>query len=159
MSDAVDLLKEQHAEVTALFMQIERASDPALRYRIFRTIDTSLRTHATIEEKIFYPAFRERARHRLEVEEVNKALHDHDQVKAMLGQLERTSPESAGFRMQLASLKAAVQQHVIEEETGMLKQARRIFTPPQLEDLAFRMEQAATHASPVYEMAGAGGRT
>ena len=156
MSDAIDLLKDQHAEVAALFMQIERTSDPGLRYRIFRTIDASLRTHATIEERIFYPAFRDRAHTREESAEVPKALHDHDQMKAMLAHLERTSPAGTEFKMQLASLKAAVQQHVIDEETGMLKQARRLFTTAQLEDLASRMERAGMHASPVYEMATPG---
>jgi Hemerythrin HHE cation binding domain len=152
MSDVIGLLKNQHAEVTGLFMQIERAADPVLRYHIFRTIDASLRTHSAIEEQIFYPAFRQRARSREQVGEVTDALHEHDRVKTLLAQLERTSPESSAFKTQLASLKDAVQQHVVEEEHGMLKQAQRLFTLEELEDLATRMEHAAMHVSPVYEM-------
>jgi hypothetical protein len=36
----------------------------------------------------------------------------------------------------------------------MLRQARKLFTQSELDDLAHRMEQAAKLASPVYEMVG-----
>jgi Hemerythrin HHE cation binding domain len=154
MSDAIHLLKTQHAAVTALFMQIERATDPRLRAQIFRTIDSQLRVHGAIEEKIFYPAFRERARSRMQADEVSEALQEHDQVKAFLAQLERTDPADERFKTHLASLKLRVQEHVYEEEHGMLKQARRLFSEEELEALGFRMEQTASLTSPVYEMAG-----
>ena len=154
MSDAVQLLKEQHAEVKALFKQIERVTDPVLRAQVFRTIDTNLRVHATVEEKIFYPAFQARAKNRTQSEEVAEAFHEHDMVKGVLQEIERTDPASESFKTKLASLKLLVEQHVHEEEHGMLKQARRLFSSAQLEDLALRMEQAGMQASPVYEMAG-----
>jgi hemerythrin-like domain-containing protein len=154
MSDAVQLLKEQHTEVKALFKQIERVTDPVLRTQIFRTIDTNLRIHATIEEKIFYPAFRERAKNRTQSEEVSEALHEHDMVKSVLQELERTDASSESFKTKLASLKMLVEQHVHEEEHGMLKEARRLFSAVELQDLALRMEHAAVQASPVYEMTG-----
>lgn len=154
MSDAVDLLKEQHAEVTALFMQIERATDPVLRSKIFRTIDASLRTHAVIEEQIFYPAFKKRAKNNAQAGEVSEALSEHQRVKDTLAELERGNAGSEQFARGMAVLKHLVQQHVLEEESGMLKQARRLFRPVELEELAHRMESAAMHASPVYDMAG-----
>jgi len=154
MSDAVQLLKEQHAEVKALFKQIERVTDPVLRAQIFRTIDTNLRIHATVEEKIFYPAFREHAKNRSQSEEVGEALHEHDIVKGVLQEIERTDPSSESFKTKLASLKMLVEQHVHEEEHGMLKEARRLFRADELEDLALRMEHAGMQASPAYEMAG-----
>ena len=154
MSDAVDLLKEQHAEVTALFIQAQRVSDPALCAHIFRTIDTSLRDHATIEEKIFYPAFKERARDASQADEVTEAFREHDEVKTALGDVERTDPASPAFKSKLESLRNLVLHHALEEETGMLRQARKLFTQSELDDLAHRMEQAAKLASPVYEMVG-----
>lgn len=39
MSDAVQLLREQHAEVAALFMKLERLSNPRTCAEIFRAID------------------------------------------------------------------------------------------------------------------------
>jgi hemerythrin superfamily protein len=154
MSDAIDALKEQHAEVTALFMQIDKASDPVLCAQIFRTLDAHLRTHSVLEEKIFYPQFRERAKNSRQVDEVAEALHDHDKVKTLLEQIERTDPAASDFKTKLASLKAAVVQHVLEEETGMLRQAYKLFTTAELEAMGLHMTQYAALASPVYEMAG-----
>jgi hemerythrin superfamily protein len=154
MSTAIDALKEQHAEVTALFMKIDKATDPVLRGQIFRTLDAHLRTHSVIEEQIFYPKFRERAKNSEQVNEVAEAYHDHDTVKSLLEQIERTDPASNEFRTKLASLKMAVQQHVLEEETGMLRQAKKLFSEAELEGLALHMTQYAVLASPVYEMAG-----
>jgi iron-sulfur cluster repair protein YtfE (RIC family) len=154
MSDAIDALKEQHAEVTALFMQIDKAADPVLRAQIFRTLDAHLRTHAVLEEHIFYPAFRERARSKQQAGEVNEALHEHDRMKTELANIERTDPSSGEFKTRLASLKALVVEHVLEEETGMLKQARKLFTTTELEAMGLHMTQYAAVASPVYEMAG-----
>jgi hemerythrin-like domain-containing protein len=154
MSDAIDALMEQHAEVTALFMKIDKAADPVLRSQIFRTIDSHLRTHSIIEEKIFYPAFKERARTREQAAEVDEALQEHGNVESVLEQLERTDPGSNEYKARLASLKALVLQHVVEEETGMLKQARKLFSTAELEALGLHMTQYAAIASPVYEMAG-----
>lgn len=153
MPDAIELLKEQHAEVAALLAQIERARGAALRRSIFRSIDAALRTHSAIEERIFYPAFRERGRSDWQSEKVAEALHEHDEIKSALEALERTGATEDAFKQKLQSLKSAVQRHVNEEESGMLKQARGLFTREELDDLAFRMEQAAAQTSPVYEMA------
>ncbi len=154
MASAIQLLKEQHAEVSALFQQIERAGDPRLRAQIFRTIDTSLRVHSTLEETLFYPAFKEHAKGRMQEEEVAEALHEHAEVKETLQRIEGISPASESFLSTVMKLKSLVLQHVAEEESGMLKQAPRLFTTRELDDLGFRMEHAAMHTSPVYEMSG-----
>lgn len=154
MSDAIDALKEQHDEVTALFMKIDKAADPVLRSQIFRTLDAHLRTHSILEEKMFYPEFKKRARTREQAGEVDEALHEHAEVKTLLEQIERADPASAEYGTKLASLKAHVVRHVIEEETGILRQARKLFTTAELEALALQMTKYAALASPVYEMAG-----
>ena len=52
--DVLDLLKSQHDEVAALFEQLE--SDGADRAELFAQLADKLAAHATVEEKIFYPA-------------------------------------------------------------------------------------------------------
>jgi iron-sulfur cluster repair protein YtfE (RIC family) len=154
MSDAVQMLEEQHAEATALFMKLQRLTDPVICAAVFRTLNARLRDHAAIEEKIFYPAFRERARGRMQADEVREALHEHQAVKSALEDLEKADPKSASFKSKLATLRNLVEHHVREEEREMLPQARRLFTGQQLEELAFRMTQLASLHSPVYEMTG-----
>ncbi len=105
MGDAVSLLKEQHVEVTGLMMKIERVQDPTLRAQVFRTIDTNLRNHAHIEETIFYPEFKKRARTPAQTEEVDESLEEHAAVKSALEALERTDPRDQAFLAGLQKLK------------------------------------------------------
>lgn len=153
MSDAVQLLREQHAEVAALFMKLERLSNPRTCAEIFRTIDARLRDHTIIEEKVFYPAFRERARERGR-SEIARAIHEHDEVTALLGRIEQANPAEYSFRHQVTELRCAVERHVREEESAILPQAQRLFTESELEDMAQRMVQLASLHSPAYQMSG-----
>jgi hemerythrin superfamily protein len=153
MSDAISVLKEQHRAVHALIMQLERAQTPALRAHIFRSIDANLRIHAAIEEKIFYPAFREHAQKDAQRREVEQNLHEHDELKTALGEVERADPASPSYMNKVENVKRLVMEHVAEEELKMFRQAHRLFTSLELQDLGFRMEKAATMESPVYAMA------
>lgn len=154
MSDAISILKEQHKAVTALFMKLERAQTPQLRAQIFRTIDSELRGHSAIEEKIFYPAFKEHARNQSQVSEVQESFHEHAEMKAAIEAVERVDPAGREFAHLAERLKRLVLHHSTEEEHGMLRQAHKVFTVLELQDIGFRMEEAARSFSPVYEMAG-----
>lgn len=153
MSDAISVLKEQHRAVHALIMQLERATTPALRAQIFRTIDANLRIHSAIEEKIFYPEFREHARRDAQRQEVDENLHEHNEVKAALHDIEIADPADPSYMSKVQHLKRLVMRHVAEEETKMLREAHRLFTTLELQDLGYRMEKAAIVESPVYAMA------
>jgi hemerythrin superfamily protein len=152
MSDAVQLLEEQHAEASALLAKLERVSDPATYAQIFRTLDAKLRDHAAIEEKIFYPAFRERASGKLPDDENGEALKEQREIKSALAAVEQTSVTDYTFKAKVADLKNAVQHHVKEEEQTILPQALRLFSESELDDLGLRMRQLASINSPVYEM-------
>src|SRR5579884_4469965 len=98
MSNAVQLLEEQHAEATALFMKLERLTDPVTCAHIFRTLDAKLRDHTAIEEQVFYPAFREHARNDKQASEIAEALHEHNEVKLLLAAVEKLDPTGAAFK-------------------------------------------------------------
>jgi hemerythrin superfamily protein len=154
MSDAVQMLEEQHAEATALFMKLERLSDPTTCAQIFRTLDSRLRDHTAIEEQIFYPAFRERAGTAEGPDEVREALSEHERVKSVLMDIEQTSPTDYTFKTKIAELRRLVQHHVQEEEHGMLPQARTLFSQDELDELGHRMVQLMSIHSPVYQIGG-----
>jgi hemerythrin superfamily protein len=153
MSNAVQLLEEQHAEASALFMKLERLTDPVTCAHIFRTLDAKLRDHTAIEEQVFYPAFRERARNDKQASEIAEALHEHDHVKSLLAGIEKLDPAGSSFKGKIAELKGAVQHHVREEEHGILPQARRLFSESELDDLGLRMIKLASLHNAVLEMA------
>jgi hemerythrin-like domain-containing protein len=150
MSDAVQMLEEQHAEATALFMKLERLTDPVTCEQIFRTLDSRLRDHTAIEEEIFYPAFRERAGAPQGEQEVREALDEHGDVKSALQELEATSATDYTFKTKIANLKHLVSHHVEEEEHGILPQARRMFSQSELDELALRMTKLMSIHSSVY---------
>lgn len=153
MSDAVQMLREQHAELAALFMKLARMVDPRTSAQIFRTIASHLRDHAFIEEAIFYPAIRERARERGR-EEISTALREHEIVENLLKHLEQASPWDYTSDHNIAPLREAVLRHVREEERILLPYARRLFTESELDDMALRMTQLESIHSPAYQLAG-----
>jgi hemerythrin superfamily protein len=153
MADAVQMLEEQHAEATALFMKLERLTDPPVLAATFRTLDSRLRDHAIIEEEIFYPAFRERATG-AGSGEVDEALHEHDEMKSALAEAEKTSPTEYSFKQKITALKRVVDHHVKEEENGILLQARSLFSQDELDELGYRMMKLMSIHSPVYQVGG-----
>ena len=57
-TDAIALLKADHRKVEDLFEQFEKARAANRKQEIAHQICTELKIHTTIEEEIFYPAFR-----------------------------------------------------------------------------------------------------
>src|SRR5690349_5783627 len=71
--DAIDLLKEQHREVESLFKQIESTADTEEKVELVQDLANSFAAHATIEERIFYPAaYRESTK-----EVLDEAVEEH----------------------------------------------------------------------------------
>lgn len=154
MSDALQLLREQHGEATALFMKLERISDATTCEHIFRTLDLKLRDHTYIEEELFYPAFRERAVREGSRREIDEAEHEHDAVKSLLGEIESISPTDYTFKKKIGDLKRAVEHHVREEEQRILPRAQRLFTQSELDEMGLKMVKLISIHSPVYQIGG-----
>src|SRR5688572_13138402 len=57
--DAIALLKADHREVEGMFSEFESARSDDRKSELAQQICLALRTHTTIEEEIFYPAFLE----------------------------------------------------------------------------------------------------
>lgn len=152
MSDAVQLLEEQHAEATALFMKLERLSDPVTCGHVFRTLNSKLRDHTYIEETIFYPEFRNRAAAKLGSDEVHEAVHEHREIQSALAAAEDTPATDYTFKNKVAQLRRVVEHHVQQEERTILPQAKRIFTEPELDEMALRMTKLASIHSPLYQV-------
>jgi hemerythrin superfamily protein len=153
MSDAVQMLEEQHAEATALFLKLERLTDPTTLASIFRTLDSRLRDHTILEEEIFYPAFRERASEDGE-DQIREAEHEHGEVKSKLEEIEKMTATDYLFKRKVSELRQLVEHHVKEEETTILPQARRMFSEPELDEMALRMVKLMSIHSPVYQVGG-----
>jgi hemerythrin superfamily protein len=116
MTNAIQLLKADHAEVKDLFDQFEKLGEKGSRTRkeaIVREACMKLTVHATIEEEIFYPAVRE-------VPDINALLNEaeveHGTAKDLIAVLDEMAAEDEMFDANFTVLSEYIKHHVKEEE-------------------------------------------
>ena len=145
--DAITLLKNDHAEVSAKFKQLAATGeeDAGERQQLFNQIKQALDVHAHIEETIFYPVLKQEA----ETREITlEAYDEHQEIKDLLQQLTGTPPQGNAFDNLCGDLKRAVEHHVKEEETEMFPKAQHVLSAQQLDELGTRMEQEKQQQQP-----------
>ena len=154
-TDAIGLLKADHKKVKALLEQLESTTEraSAKRKKLLTQIDTELKVHTSIEETIFYPAFRDAVRKKEDREMYFEAVEEHHVVKLVLPEIARTDPASEEFGAKAKVLKELVTHHAKEEERDMFPEAKKVFSKDELEELGARME-----ASKKKMMTGSRGR-
>ena len=136
--DAIDLLESQHDEVKDLFEQIEGAALPAEKFALFQKIADNLAAHATIEEKIFYPA--------IYTGELNdklyEAVEEHLAAKRIVAdvlEMGDASDEDV-FTAKVKVLKEEFEHHVEQEEGDMFQRMRETMSDRELEMYGAQME-------------------
>ena len=122
--DAVAVLKADHREVEGLFKQFEKSRSDERKSEIAARICTALKTHTTIEEEIFYPAFLEATE---EKDLHHEAEVEHEGAKNLIAQIESAGPSDEYYDAKVTVLKEMIKHHVKEEEQpgGMFAKARR----------------------------------
>ena len=147
--DAIALLKADHRKVEELFKEVSGLADSATsaRQKLFKQIDEELTVHAKLEETIFYPALKSKAKSDKDddaKQEVLEAYEEHAIVKELLKKLEGTEPKDETYEAKLQVLSELVKQHVHEEEHEMIKQARELMEKSELEELGEQLEREKT---------------
>lgn len=113
-TDVVELLASQHKEVDALFERIEKRDGD--RGALFTELADKLAAHATVEEKVFYPAVMARETSEL----LKESVQEHLSIKRMLADLIMLDPRDGEFDGKLKVLKEQVTHHAHEEEEDKL---------------------------------------
>jgi hypothetical protein len=122
-TDAIALLKADHRKVEGLFEQFEAATAAGAKARLARQICTELKIHTSIEEEIFYPAFRGK----IEDDTLDEAYVEHDGAKVLVNDIEAGSPDDDFYDAKVHVLAEEIKHHVHEEEMfgeGMFAQCR-----------------------------------
>ena len=122
-TDAIALLKADHRTVEELFEKFEKASGSANKKKIADRICMELKIHTTIEEEIFYPAFRGK----IEDDTLDEAYVEHDGAKVLVNDIVAGSPDDDFFDAKVTVLSEEIKHHVKEEEMrseGMFAQCR-----------------------------------
>jgi hemerythrin-like domain-containing protein len=141
--DAIALLKADHKVVKDLLTELTESSSRAVKKRgdLLKEIQTNLKAHTTIEEEIFYPAFK--AAGKKEEEKMYfEALEEHRAAEDLvLPDLLNTDPATEQFSGRAKVLKELIEHHIEEEETEMFKDAKKLLSKEQLTELGAQMEQ------------------
>ncbi len=145
--DAITLLKTDHRAVENLLKQVQDLSGSAHAQRraLFQQIDKELTVHSKIEETIFYPALKQKAKSKNDddtTQEVLEAYEEHGNVKSMLEKLEGTDAADETYNAKLQVLSELVKHHVHEEEHELFKEAQDLMNESELEQLGTKMALA-----------------
>lgn len=113
-TDVLKLLAAQHAEVDALFAQIEDGAGN--RSELLTELADKLAAHAAAEEKVFYPAVMARSTS----DKLHESVEEHLQIKRVLADLIAMRPDDENFKAKIKVLKEDVSHHAHSEEEGKL---------------------------------------
>ena len=137
--DALALLKKQHRQAERLFQKVKEA-EGLDKERAFLQLADELATHASIEEKVFYPSVMSDPAE----EDLRKATQEHLEVKRTLADLLDLEASDPRFIAKMKTLEEQVRHHVSEEESELFRKVAREFDQHVLEKLGSEMERLAT---------------
>jgi hemerythrin superfamily protein len=142
MPNPITMLKADHAHVRRLLRELSNTGDRAVkeRERLVREIERELKTHAQIEEELFYPTFKALAEDSEKVDLFYEATEEHHVVDMVLPALKAANPKSHEFAAKAKVLKELVEHHAGEEEKKMFVAARQLMTDEQMQTLGELMQ-------------------
>lgn len=126
-TDVLELLTAQHEEVDMLFEKIEKGEGN--RRALFNELADKLAAHATVEEKIFYPAVMAKKTNQL----LHESVEEHLAIKRVLADLIEMRLDEDTFKAKLSVLKEHVSHHAHkEEEQKLFPEVKSMFTSDEL---------------------------
>lgn len=136
MDDAIALLKDDHKKVMALLKRFDEMKDPepATKRKLAEQIIRELMIHETIEEQVFYPAYKKAADDEGK-ELVAEAKEEHHVVDVLIEELQSLDIEAEDFDAKMTVLKENVEHHIKEEEEDMFPDARKLLAKEKLVEL------------------------
>jgi hemerythrin-like domain-containing protein len=142
-TDAISILKRDHQRVRQLLRRLENTTDRAATQRkeLLSEIENEVKVHTTVEEEIFYPAFKEAVRSKSHKEIYFEAIEEHHVVDLVMPEIKSTDTTSEQFGAKAKVLKDLIEHHAEEEETEMFPKARKAMTPGKLVELGKRIQR------------------
>ncbi|MDQ3634830.1 MAG: hemerythrin domain-containing protein [Acidobacteriota bacterium] len=136
--NAIKLLKDDHNKVRRLFQKVKASDSESEKKDLFKQIKEELDVHTHIEEKIFYPAVREKQG--LE-DIVKEGIQEHHQADVFIKEIVGLSDDSEVFEPKLKVLMEGVEHHAQEEEAEMFPKVEDKFSESDLEELGNKLEK------------------
>lgn len=141
--NAIELLTNDHQKVKKLLEDISNTTERAVKKRadLLKKIALELQVHTTLEEEIFYPAFK-KAGSREELQMFHEAREEHRAVESLvLPDLLKTDPGTVEFAGRVKVMKELLEHHIEEEEQEMFKNAKQLMSAQELTELGKQMAE------------------
>jgi hemerythrin-like domain-containing protein len=141
--NVIKLLRNDHRRALSLIEQIENDSDEAAsrsRAKLFDELKDSLSLHATVEERIFYPALEKFDETRGLVDEFYREHQEADRILAKM-ESRKNGSLSGEWQNQLQELKRSIEHHINEEENRLFPQAEKLLGKERLSEMFFESER------------------
>jgi len=121
-TDAIALLKADHAKVSALFERYDHTRNDGVKKKLAEQICGELEVHTQVEEEIFYPRVREAIG---DDDLMDEATVEHAGAKNLIAQLKKGDVGDDLYDAKVTVLGEYVEHHVQEEEGEMFPKCRR----------------------------------
>jgi hypothetical protein len=121
--DAITLLQQDHDQVAAAFREFEGMDrqDFAGCRKLIAAVCEELKSHAQLEDEVFYPAVREAIQDR---DLMTEAAVEHETARMLIDQLEHMAA-GPGYFATFIVLGEYVRHHIREEQDEMFPAARK----------------------------------
>jgi hemerythrin superfamily protein len=140
MPNAITMLKSDHAKVKRLLRELNDTTAPKRRESLVADIERELKTHAQIEEEVFYPAFKAAAGKTDAVDMFYEAAEEHHLLDMELPTLKTANSKSPEFAAKAKVLMELVEHHVKDEENEMFPKMRQLCSEEQLREIGDLMQ-------------------
>jgi iron-sulfur cluster repair protein YtfE (RIC family) len=131
MEKMFELLQQDHREISQMISQMQRTSGQK-REKLFSQCLDDLDMHMQIEEDYLYPALED-------IDETKDLVRDsyeeHKMVRKQLMALEKLNVDDPKWDAKLQAMKENIDGHVQEEETVLFRQAAKVLSRAELDDL------------------------
>jgi hemerythrin-like domain-containing protein len=152
--DAIEFLRQEHQEAKRAFEALLAAA-PAERGGLWKALKPELRAHEKIEEQALYgPIARDGASNPALSEWVSDRHQDEVyEVEGLIKETEGLDPEDGRWLAAVGQIKAALENHIRQEEQDIFPRIGQIWGRVRLEEAGREMrkskaEKAGTKPSP-----------
>jgi len=145
--DALDVLEQQHQDVSELLGRIASEPSPGSRTAMVARLVRLIDAHSRCEERLFYPLLAERLgksseRCRLDEERYYRAREEHAMARYTAHNLLHTRATDVRFEARLVLVRRAFLEHAADEEDWLFQKAKRELTDEQLDAIGDELVKA-----------------
>lgn len=135
------LLKEDHTKFKAMLSDLEATTDRAEKTRthIFAELKHQLVAHEAVEEEIFYPAIRAKAKAKDE-KLILEAYAEHHVADVVVEELTELPVTDEMWGAKAKVLQENLEHHIEEEEGDLFATARALLDKDELDEIGTRMD-------------------